>query len=319
MAPKGRPSEPSICPPHKLVAAQKQAVPSTASARILRDSGVDRFVTTAGAFLLNRFPLNGIQDNAGNAMVRFVLLTRSLMERDEAISLVAEELSSGQQGKRYFLERIQFYRKKGSALPMQFALRDLELHHGALAMRKRWQAAAESSRNVVRLNSLTGVLEMVNFIHLATKVDKQTRDYAPLLASGMSLVAVYTGVHETVAKEFFGAGSASAIRMKVAGSVMAGAGSFIGVYYSCLDAEAADRQQELAADILLNTKAFVTAAVGGAQFLTALAYSSPVIERSLGRNSVTLGLRGLKAGPEAAAATEGGSVVASQAMKRRGV
>ncbi|KAG1317261.1 hypothetical protein G6F63_015745 [Rhizopus arrhizus] len=147
---------------------------------------------------------------------------------------------------------------------------------------------------------------MVNFIHLATKVDKDTRDYATLLASGMSLVAVYTGVHEAVAKEFFGAGSASAIRMKVAGSVMAGAGSFIGVYYSCLDAEAADRQQELAADILLSTKAFVTAAAGGAQFLTALAYSSPVIERSLGRNSVTLGLRGLKAGLEAAAATEGG-------------
>lgn len=269
-------------------------------------SGVDRFVTTAGAFLLNRFPMKGIQDTAGNAMVRFVLLTRALMERDEAISLVAEELSSGQQGKRYFLGRIQFYRKKGSALPMQFALRDLELHHGALAMRKRWQAAAESSRNVVRLNSLTGVLEMVNFIHLATKVDKQTRDCATLLASGMSLVAVYTGVHEAVAKELFGEGSASAIRMKVAGSVMAGAGSFIGVYYSCLDAEAADRQQELAADILLSTKAFVTAAAGGAQFLTALAYSSPVIERSLGRNSVTLGLRGLKAGLEAAAATEGG-------------
>jgi len=303
----------------KLEVAQKEAAPSTASARILRDSGVDRFVTTAGAYLLNRFPMKGIQDTVGNAMVRVVLLTRALMERDEAISLVAEELSSGQQGKRYFLERIQFYRKKGSALPMQFALRDLELHHGALAMRKRWQAAAESSRNVVGLNSLTGVLEMVNFIHLATKVDKDTRDYATLLASGMSLVAVYTSVHETVAKEFFGEGSVSAIRMKAAGSVLAGAGSFIGAYYSYLDAEAADRQQELAADILLSTKAFVTASAGGAQFLTALAYSSPIIERSLGRNSLTLGLRGMKAGLEAAAATEGGSVVASLAMKRLGV
>ncbi|KAG1269911.1 hypothetical protein G6F66_013932 [Rhizopus arrhizus] len=87
----------------KLEAAQKEAAPPTASARILRDSGVDRFVTTAGAYLLNRFPMKGIQDTAGNAMVRFVLLTRALMERDEAISLVAEELSSGQQGKRYFL------------------------------------------------------------------------------------------------------------------------------------------------------------------------------------------------------------------------
>ena len=64
----------------KLEAAQKEAAPSTASARILRDSGVDRFVTIAGAFLLDRFPMKGIQDTAGNAMVRFVLLTRALME-----------------------------------------------------------------------------------------------------------------------------------------------------------------------------------------------------------------------------------------------
>jgi len=41
----------------------------------------------------------GIQDTVGNAMVRVVLLTRALMERDGAISLVADELSSSQQGK----------------------------------------------------------------------------------------------------------------------------------------------------------------------------------------------------------------------------
>ncbi|WP_254057333.1 T6SS effector BTH_I2691 family protein [Stenotrophomonas sp. ZAC14A_NAIMI4_1] len=303
----------------KLEVAQKEAAPSTASARILRDSGVDRFVTTAGAYLLNRFPMKGIQDTVGNAMVRVVLLTRALMERDEAISLVAEELSSGQQGKRYFLERIQFYRKKGSALPMQFALRDLELHHGALAMRKRWQAAAESSRNVVGLNSLTGVLEMVNFIHLATKVDKDTRDYATLLASGMSLVAVYTSVHETVAKEFFGAGSVSAIRMKAAGSVLAGAGSFIGAAYSFADATVALERKSYATYVLLNIRGATGGAVGSAQFLTALAYSAPVIERTFGRNSLSLGLRGLSAGLEAAAAVDGAEVVASQAMKRVGV
>ncbi len=303
----------------KLEVAQKEAAPPTASARILRDSGVDRFVTTAGAYLLNRFPMKGIQDTVGNAMVRVVLLTRALMERDEAISLVAEELSSGQQGKRYFLERIQFYRKKGSALPMQFALRDLELHHGALAMRKRWQAAAESSRNVVGLNSLTGVLEMVNFIHLATKVDKDTRDYATLLASGMSLVAVYTSVHETVAKEFFGAGSVSAIRMKAAGSLLAGAGSFIGAAYSFADATVALERKSYATYVLLNIRGATGGAVGSAQFMTALAYSAPVIERTLGRNSLSLGLRGLRAGLEAAAAVDGAGVVASQAMKRVGV
>ncbi len=105
MAAKCRQYELPVCPVYELETVQKEAVPSTVSARILRDSGVDRLVTTAGAYLLNRFPMKGIQDTVGNAMVRVVLLTRALMERDEAISFVAEELSSGQQGKRYFLER----------------------------------------------------------------------------------------------------------------------------------------------------------------------------------------------------------------------
>jgi len=139
------------------------------------------------------------------------------------------------------------------------------------------------------------------------------------LASGMSLVAVYTGVHETVAKEFFGAGSASAIRMKAAGSVMAGAGSSIGAYYSLSDAKVAYERADYASLVLLNIKGYVAAVVGGAQFLTALAYSAPVVERAIGRNSLTLGLRGLKAGLEAAAAMEGERMVASQAMKRIGV
>ncbi|KAG0910949.1 hypothetical protein G6F31_021534 [Rhizopus arrhizus] len=60
------------------------------------------------------------------------------------------------------------------------------------------------------------------------------------------------------------------------------------------------------------------AATASAQFLTALAYSSPVIERVVGRNSLTIGLRGLRAGIEAAAGGEGGHIVSSQAMKRIG-
>lgn len=80
MATKCRQYELSVCPIHELEAAQKEVAPSTASARILRDSGADRFVTTAGAYLLNRFPMKGIQDAVGNAVVRVVLLAWALME-----------------------------------------------------------------------------------------------------------------------------------------------------------------------------------------------------------------------------------------------
>jgi len=107
--------------------------------------------------------------------------------------------------------------------------------------------------------------------------------------------------------------------MKAAGSLLAGAGSFIGAAYSFADATVALERKSYATYVLLNIRGATGGAVGSAQFMTALAYSAPVIERTLGRNSLSLGLRGLRAGLEAAAAVDGAGVVASQAMKRVGV
>ncbi|OLH18885.1 hypothetical protein BXO590_18760, partial [Xanthomonas oryzae pv. oryzae] len=91
--------------------------------------------------------------------------------------------------------------------------------------------AAESSRNAVRLGALTGVLELVNCINLLSKADKQARDYGSLVASGVSLLSVYTSMAEKVSKEFFGDASRSMSRMKAIGGWLCGFGTYVGVYY----------------------------------------------------------------------------------------
>ncbi|PPV00480.1 hypothetical protein, partial [Xanthomonas bromi] len=87
------------------------------------------------------------------------------------------------------------------------ALRDVERHKGTALMRERWARASESSRNAMRLSGLTCILELVNFINLLAKSDKQARDYGSLVASGASLVSVCTSAAEKVGKEFFGEAS----------------------------------------------------------------------------------------------------------------
>jgi hypothetical protein len=305
----------------KFEAVQKQVVPSTAANRVLRDSGVDRFVTTAGAVMLNSFPLNGIQDKAGNALVRFVFYTRALMSAEEASDLITKEASSGVEAKRYFLDRVTHHRLKRSTAgsPIMHALRDVERHQGAALMRDCWKRASESSRNAVRLTSLTGILEIVNFANLANKADKQAKDYANLLASGMALVAVYTSVHEAVSKELFGNVSRTVGRMKMVGGFLAGSGSFIGVYYDSSLVHSELVKGNYTRAILSFAKGVMTGLSGGAQFLTALAYSAPVVQRLFGRTSTTLLLTSLRAGMIAAAATEGELIVASETMKRVGM
>ncbi|OLI91607.1 T6SS effector BTH_I2691 family protein [Xanthomonas oryzae] len=301
--------------------AQKQAAPLTATDRILRETGVDRFVTTAGAFLLNRFPLNGVQDKVGNALVRFVLMTRALLDEAEVSELISQEASTGVAVRSYFMERVEHYRSQTltSGTPMLYALRDVERHKGTDLMRERWEQASQSSRNAVRLGALTGVLELVNCINLLSKSDKQARDYGSLVASGAALVSVYTSMAEKVSKEFFGDASRSMSRMKAIGGWLGGFGTYVGVYYDFGDATKNLNEDNYGSFAILLFKGSAGVAVGSTQFLTALAYSSPVLEKAIGRRGVVIWLDSLKAGIQAAAAKEAEHVLAKESMKRIGV
>ncbi|AKO01546.1 T6SS effector BTH_I2691 family protein [Xanthomonas oryzae pv. oryzicola] len=300
--------------------AQKQAAPLTATDRILRETGVDRFVTTAGAFLLNRFPLNGVQDKVGNALVRFVLMTRALLDEAEVSELISQEASTGVAVRSYFMERVEHYRSQPltSGTPMLYALRDVERHKGTDLMRERWERAAESSRNAVRLGALTGVLELVNFINLLSKSDKQARDYGSLVASGVSLVSVYSSMAEKVSKEFFGDASRSMSRMKAIGGWLGGFGTYIGVFYDVGDAVRFASEKSYGLLIISIAKTGTGTLVGSAQFLTALAYSAPALERAIGRKGIVIWLDSLKAGLQAAAAREGERILAKASMRRIG-
>ncbi|AJQ89544.1 hypothetical protein BE73_22925 [Xanthomonas oryzae pv. oryzicola] len=301
-------------------AAQKQAAPLTATDRVLRESGVDRFVTTAGAFLLNRFPLNGVQDKVGNALVRFVLMTRALLDEAEVSELISQEASTGVAVRSYFMERVEHYRSQTltSGTPMLYALRDVERHKGTDLMRERWAHAAESSRNAVRLGALTGVLELVNFINLLSKADKQARDYGSLVASGASLVSVCSSMAEKVSKEFFGEASRSVAKMKAIGGWLGGFGTYIGVYYDFGDFRENLKKENYATSLLLLLKSLTGSAVGTAQFLTALVYSSPVLEKAIGRRGLVIWLDALKAGIQAAAVKEGEKALAKASMRKIG-
>ncbi|QBG96095.1 hypothetical protein EYC55_12395 [Xanthomonas oryzae] len=302
-------------------AAQKQAAPLTATDRVLRESGVDRFVTTAGAFLLNRFPLNGVQDKVGNALVRFVLMTRALLNEAEVSELINQEASTGVAVRSYFMERVEHYRSQTltSGTPMLYALRDVERHKGTALMRERWAHAAESSRNAVRLGALTGVLELVNFINLLSKADKQARDYGSLVASGAALVSVCSSMAEKVGKEFFGEASRSVAKMKAIGGWLGGFGTYIGVYYDAGDVVRFASRENYGLALLSLTKSGAGFAVGSVQFLTALAYSSPVLEKALGRRGIVIWLDSLKAGLQAAAAKDAEHFLAKSSMKKIGV
>ncbi|WDN12748.1 hypothetical protein [Xanthomonas oryzae] len=79
------------------------------------------------------------------------------------------------------------------------------------------------------------------------------------------------------------------------------------------------KKEDYQAAVLYGMKTTAGVAVGGAQFLTALVYSAPIIEKALGRRGIVIWLDALKAGLQAATAKEGEDLLAKASMKRLGM
>lgn len=313
-------------------AAQKEVVPTTAANRLLRESGIDRLVVTCGALIMKSWGIKHIQDEVGGALIRFILATRALMNPAEVSNLIQIEAAKVPEMRNYFYQRVIHYRNNSSTAgsPMMYALRDLENHKASQILQRRWESAAESSRSAVRLASLTGVLEFVNFANLILKSDKAARDYGSLVASGASVLSIYAGLSVSVSKELLSEGSRSVGKMKAVGGLLGTAGTTIGVFYDSVDTFNNYNEKNYDLAFLHGIKAFAGATVGGAQFLTALSYSAPVLRSAFGGRSGVVLLEGLNAGISAAAqkvAARGAGtvlaqadrIVATEAMKRLGL
>ncbi|MGS0517961.1 hypothetical protein ACQR5T_11410 [Xanthomonas oryzae pv. oryzicola] len=213
---------------------------------------------------------------------------------------------------------------------MTLALADIETHKGRQMLVARWQNAAEKSSNAVRMAGLTGFLELINFINLMAKQDKQAKDYGSLIASGASLASTYVSVASVVGEDFYGDVSRTAVKAKAIGGWLGGFGTYIGVYYDVSEIAINQRRGNAPLVILGTIKATAGFMTGSAQFVTALAYSAPVVQRVLGRGRVVTMLEGMQSGIRAAAQevskkaageflNQSERVFATQGMKRLGL
>ncbi|PPV02584.1 hypothetical protein XbrCFBP1976_21740, partial [Xanthomonas bromi] len=106
---------------------------------------------------------------------------------------------------------------------------------------------------------------------------------------------------------------------KAIGGWLGGFGTYVGVYYDAGDVVRFTSRENYGLALLSLTKSGAGFAIGSVQFLTALAYSSPVLEKALGRRGIVIWLDSLKAGLQAAAAKEAEHFLAKASMKKIGV
>ena len=285
----------------------------------VRETHADRFAINAGALLLNHFPLKHLNLTVGHAIARLVLAQRALIDTDEAFDLVQKQAATEPVLRQHFQDRVRYYRQKygSKAGVLTLALDDLERHQGLKVLRDKWDSIAKKG-TPLKLAGLTAVLEVVNFANILQKSDKQSKEYAQLLASGMSMASIYVSVATAINKELFTEKSLSYANAQAVGSYLGGAASLMGAFLDLADARFAWGQGREALAVMITFKSIAGGVVGMGQVITALSFSTPIIRRAWGRNGAVLFLEAVQ-GSVAQASVAGSSAVRSVAMRRFGI
>lgn len=288
----------------KFEDVEKEAIATSPSNAMLKATGVDRFVVATGAILLERFPLKQIDDRVGNALVRHALGVRAGMDAVESSNLISAQAAHEPQLKRYFADRLRHHRSRVGTRngALMLALQDLNRQGGRQVLARQWQQVASASSNPVRLAGLTGALEIVNFASILARADKDAKDYGMLVASGLSMASVYASVATAVNKELFTDTSKSFANVKAVGSALGGFATMIGGVFDWISADQARQENRYGLMVSYGVKAFLGTGVAGAQLLTGLAYSAPVLQRAIGRGSAIVWLDNVRNGISGAAA-----------------
>lgn len=288
----------------KFEEVRKEAVSTSRGNALLKETGADRFITAAGTFLLGRFPGKQTGDTVGGALVQHVLQVRAQMDAAESSELINLQAQHQPSLRRYFHERVLHHRSRPATQngALLLALQDLDKQHGHKLLQAQWKKVADKASNPVRLAGFTAVLELVNFADILTRSDKDTKDYGDLLASGLSLASIYVGVTTTVSEKLLGEASRSYANAKALGSALGGAAALIGVVFDWFSVDQARQENRNSLMISYAAKALLGTWIAGAQLLTGLAYSAPVLQRVIGRGGMIIWLEKVRYGIEGAAA-----------------
>lgn len=282
----------------------------------LKQLGIDHLVVNVGDWLMKALRFDNADKKLGEYMVQHLLSIRALMDPAESSNLITTEAAQLPAMRQYYADRVRHYAGQPAtrANANLLALADLEQHKGIDVMRQKWQQITAGARSPIRLAALTTVLELVNFANLVFKADKQAKDYGSLVSSGLSLassgVAISTKLNETLLSK----DSASFARVKFVGALFGGVSSSVATFMDIVDITEAAKRDRYALMFAYVAKSMVGALVAGAQLLGVVVYSTPVLERVVGRGTVTLWLTSARFGIEGATALRNARVMGGAAQ-----
>jgi hypothetical protein len=281
--------------------------PISATERVLKQHGVDRWVVTMGDALFKWTGIDKTGDFAGEYLIRGALMMRVGISKDDTVKLVREAVRIEPALRVKFEQGYRAFRQQNVPAKDAFmrSMQDLAEDRGGQLLREQWNAVritagGDTAAAGIRLGGVLAIIELFCFAAAAAKLDKNGEDYALMTASGFSVVSACL-IAPTKAMSAMARDAAGTLaNLKAVSGYFAGAA---GLVTAVVDAErmvGSFQDREYVATALYAGKALFDAANGGATLLTALSSSAPLIARLAGEriawlSKATVGIAGATA------------------------
>ena len=291
----------------KIGEAAEHQNPISATERALKRYHTDRLVVTIGNSLFKWTRIDKIGDCAGEYLIRGALMLRVGISKEDTVKIVKESVRGEPALRARFEQGYRALRKTGVPAKDAFvrSMRELAADERGKVMRAHWNAVkitheGKEAAVGIRLAGVLAIIEVFCFAAALTKVDKSWQDYAMLVASGFSATSACLNA-STKAMTAMGKEAAQSLAsFKAMTGYFGGAAALIGAVVDADKAVSNAQDGKISLVAAYTAKSLLGLTASGANLLTALTSSAPLIERVCGGKVAWLGKAG--AGIEGAAA-----------------
>ena len=299
----------------KMTEVKEHGHPISATERYLKDLHTDRLTIAIAGGLFNWTGLGKFSDFVGARMIQGALMMRIGISQADTIGLI-KELAKAEPAMQAKLQSgYKALRSKG-VKPAQAYARTLESlaedDNGKL-VRAKWNAVKLTSEGAeastgIRIGGTLMIIELFCFGAALTKASKDGDDYAMLVASGFSSASAClqpaTKALSAMAKD----AARTLVNLKAITGYFSGASAAIGAFVDLKKGLTQAGDGKILFAYLYAVKGILGLGVAGANLLTALSSSAPMIARMTGGRGVAwLG----KVGSGIAGATERAAALAA--------
>jgi hypothetical protein len=270
--------------------------PVSATERALKRHGVDRLVVTIGDALFKWTGIAKTGDFAGEYLIRGALMMRVGISKEDTVKLVREAVRIEPALRVKFEQGYRAFRQRGVPAKDAFvrSMKDLADDRGGQLLRAQWNAVrmtaeGEAAAAGVRLGGVLAIIELFCFAAALAKVDKNGEDYALLAASGFSAVSACLLAPTKAMTAIAGDAAGTLANLKAISGYCAGASALINAAVDGGRMADSFEDREYGPMALYAAKALLDTASAGANLLTALSSSAPLLVRFVGERVAWLG------------------------------